>query len=358
MEINKVNEKVLNNERLSAEESFFLYTDADFFSLGKLANSIQEKKHPQNSVTFIVDSNITFTNVCISGCKFCAFYCKPTDSKAFVLSTDEILKKISELVNLGGTQVMLQGGLNPKLDLDYYVNLCRKIKENFNIHLHSFSPPEIDFLSKKHKKTHKEVLETLQKAGLDSMPGGGAEILVDEVRSIVSPNKINSQTWFEVMKSAHEIGMKTTATMVYGLGETIEQRIEHLMKIRELQDKTNGFRAFIPWSFSPKNTELEENRPSNGGGIEYLKMVALSRIVLDNIDNIQAGWVTEGPKMAQLALAFGANDLGGILIEEVVVASTGVAFKMNKDDMIYLIKSAGKIPAQRNTKYEIVRVFY
>lgn len=329
--------------------------DSDLFSLGRLADSIRQKKHPGNYMTFVIDRNITYTNVCISNCDFCAFYRSLDSADAYIMPKEEILKRVGELVKIGGTQVMLQGGLHPYLKIDYYTNLLESIKAHYDVHLHSFSPPEVVHIAKSSGLSIEEVLNRLKEAGLDSLPGGGAEILSDRVRRIISPNKIDTTIWLDVMRQAHKIGLRTTATMVYGMIETLEERINHLIKIRDLQDETGGFRAFIPWSFQPHRTRLNL-QPATG--IDYLKMVAISRLMLDNIDNIQAGWVTEGPKLAQLALAFGANDLGGILIDEVVVSSTGVAHKMGMKDMIRLIKDSGKIPAQRNTRYEILKVYY
>lgn len=360
--------KAYDGQRLSLEEGTLLLKQGDLFEIGELADYLCKKKHTDNTVTFIVDRNITFTNVCTVKCKFCAFYRTPKSTEAFLLSKDEIFNKIEELIKLGGTQIMLQAGLHPGIDLDYYLDLYSSIKQRFDIDIHSASPPEIAYLSKKSNLTIKEVLIRLKEAGLNSLPGGGAEILVDRVRQIVSPNKIKTDTWLEVMRSAHQIGMWTTATMVYGMVETLEERIIHLIRLRQLQDEsrlqstnrfdtsiTGGFRAFIPWSFQPGNTQLSDYCPASG--VDYLKMVSISRIMLDNIDNLQAGWVTEGPKLGQLALCFGANDMGGILMEEVVVKATGVEHLMDISSVVRLIKETGKIPAQRNTRYEILRRF-
>ena len=349
----EVLEKAYAGERLDAEEGAMLF-EADLISLGKIADKRRKLYHPQETVTFIIDRNITFTNICVLKCKFCAFSRDKGQKTAFILSKDEILKKIEELVKIGGTQVMLQGGVNPELSLDYYCDLLRSIKSKFDVWLHSLSPTEIYYLSKTSGISIKDVLLKLREAGLDSLPGA-AEILVDRVRRIVSPHKLTTAQWLRVMREAHSIGMKTTATMTFGMMETKMERIEHLLKIRELQDSTAGFRAFIPWTFSGANTEFSSLPAS--GGVDYLKTLAIARIILDNIPNIQAGWVTEGHKLAQIALFFGANDLGGTLMEEKVIKATGISHQMSANMAIELIKGTGKQPAQRNTRYEIVATF-
>lgn len=348
-------DKAFEGKRLTKEKGLCLLKEGDLLLLGLAADSAMKRLHPERVATFVVDRNITYTNVCITRCRFCAFYKDENSPESYLMPKGEILKKIGELISLGGTQIMLQGGLDPKLDLDYYIDLIKSIKSRFEIHLHSFSPPEVAHIARVSSLTIKDVLIKLKDAGLDSLPGGGAEILVDRVRREVSPSKITSQEWLGIMRTAHQIGMKTTATMVYGSIETYDERIEHLIKIRELQDETDGFSAFIPWSFQPNNTNLRSVKPASG--TEYLKMVAISRLMLDNVPNIQAGWVTEGQALAQLALSFGANDLGGILIEEVVVKSTGLVNTITKDEAIRLIRDSGKAPAQRNTRYQILKSF-
>ncbi|MBC8218926.1 MAG: dehypoxanthine futalosine cyclase, partial [Planctomycetes bacterium] len=305
--------------------------------------------------TFIIDRNISFKNVCIAGCKFCAFHKRPGQSGSFVMPIEEIVGRVKEAADLGATQIMLQGGLNPALDLRWYEQMLRAIKSNVEqIWLHSLSPAEVFWLALESNLTIEQTLERLRDAGLDSLPGGGAEILVDQVRQRVSPAKLTASQWFEVMETAHTMGMATTATMVYGLGETTAQRVEHLLRIRELQDRTDGFRAFIPWSFQSNNTQLP-HRPQTGA--DYLRVVALSRLVLDNIKHIQAGWVTEGPHMAQIALTFGADAFGGVLMEESVVKATGISFGMTVEQIISLIGETSMTPAQRNTEYKILRTF-
>ncbi|MBI2251966.1 MAG: dehypoxanthine futalosine cyclase [Armatimonadetes bacterium] len=337
--------------RINLKEALNLY-NKDLFYLGRIAQDIRKKLHPGKIVTFVIDRNINYTNICISKCKFCAFY-KTKDG--FLLSIEEILKKVKELVKLGGTQVMLQGGLHPKITLEYFISVFKKIKSKYPfIHLHSLSPPEIDHLAKISNLSIKEVIKKLKASGLDSLPGGGAEILVDRIKERVSPHKINSTLWLKIMETAHSLGLHSTATMVYNLGESLKERLIHLEKIRSLQDKTHGFKAFIPWSFSSKNTKI---KAFEGSGLDYLKTLAISRIFLDNIPHIHSGWVTEGKKLAQVALHFGANDLGGILIEEQVIKATGLNYQINLKEIIQLIKDAGFNGAQRNSFYEIIKYY-
>ncbi len=338
--------------RISKEVAIGLFS-LDIFTLGEMADDTRKKFHPDNYVTFIVDRNITFTNICMAKCKFCAFFANKRN-EAFLLSVDEILKKVEELVGIGGTQIMLQGGLNPELSLSWYCHLLSFIKSKFNVWLHSLSPSEIVFLSKKEGISIRDVLLSLKFAGLNSLPGA-AEILCDRVRKEVSPNKLNTNEWLNVMEIAHSIGMHTTATMTFGIIETIEERIEHLIKIRNLQDKTDGFKAFIPWTFSPKNTSF--SRLKQVSSLDYLKTLAISRIVLDNIPNIHSGWVTEGLGLAQIALFFGANDMGGILMDEEVIKKTGIEYHLNLSKMVNLIKNTGKTPAQRDSRYNIIKLF-
>lgn len=342
------------NKRISFNEGLSLLKEADLFTLGRLANNIRRELHPEAIVTFIVDRNINYTNKCSVRCKFCAFSVDINDKRGYVLSIEEIFKKIEEAVELGGTQILMQGGLNPELGLDFFENMFREIKKRFNVQIHSLSPPEIVFLSRLSKLTVTEVLRRLHSSGLDSLPGGGAEILVDRVRRMISPGKITADEWLNVMREAHKLGMRTTATMMFGSVETPEEIIEHLIKLRELQDETGGFTAFIPWSFQPGNTQLRI-RPATG--TDYIRILAVSRLMLDNIANIQASWVTQGLKVAQLALFFGANDMGNIMIEENVIASTGVKNSVRQDELIHVIREAGFIPAQRNTLYEIIKIY-
>ncbi|MDP8262690.1 MAG: cyclic dehypoxanthinyl futalosine synthase [Candidatus Ancaeobacter aquaticus] len=353
MNLDSILTKAREGKRLSIDEGTLLF-NADLVTLGAIAESRKAVHHKEPIVTFVIDRNITFTNVCVCQCDFCAFYVSPQSRKAFLLNEDEILKSVKELVDMGGTQVMLQGGLNPEVDLEYYLSILKKIKESFPVHIHSFSVAEIVYLSKKEGISAEEVLKKMQEAGLDSLPGA-AEILVDRVRKKVSPNKTSTSEWIEVMKSAHALNMHTTATMTFGMVETTRERMQHLECIRNLQDETGGFKAFIPWTFSPRNTKLSSLKAA--GGVDYLMMLAISRIYLDNFPHIHTGWVTEGEKLAQIGLMFGANDMGGILMDEVVVKATGINNSMTVDKIVHLIQSAGMIPAQRNSKYEIIRYF-
>jgi len=352
--------KALDGARVTVEEGERLYHDADLFDLGAAAAELAVRHNPaaRTRATFVVDRNINYTNICYTYCKFCAFYREPGDTKEGYLRTfAEICDKIDELVALGGTQVLMQGGHNPDLGIEFYTDLVKRVHERYpQVHVHSFSASEVQHISRVSRITIREVLERLKAAGLNSLPGGGAEILVDRVRQAVSPLKTKTAEYFEVHRTAHEIGLRSTSTMVYGLGETIGERMLHFDGYRTLQDRTGGFRAFIPWSFESESTEMTMPRRT---GDEYLRMLALSRIMLDNIPHLQAGWVTEGPKLSQIALAFGADDFGGILMEENVVSATGsdhLYSGVTKDEAIRMIREAGKVPVQRNTNYEVVRV--
>jgi len=323
--------------------------------LGAIADGIRWEIHPAGRVTFVIDRNINYTNICTSRCKFCAFFREKGDADAYVLSKEEIMSRIDEAVRLGATQIMLQGGLNPDLGIEYLEDLFRTIKSRFQIHLHSLSPPEIVHISRTSNMSIKETLSRLKDAGLDSLPGGGAEILEDNFRRRVSPGKISASEWLKVMEEAHGIGMLTTATMMFGAGESIRDRLIHLKQIRDLQDRTHGFTAFIPWTYQPENTELGGRRV---GGAEYLRMLAVSRIFLDNIPNIQASWVTQGLKIAQIALFFGANDIGSTMIEENVVRAAGATFRASLNELVGVIKEVGFAACQRDTLYtRIIRVW-
>ena len=365
------------SDRITKKEALSMLKSADLLDLGLTADIIRKQVHPEGVVSFVVDRNINYTNVCINKCTFCAFWRNEDDSDAYILDRDTLFEKIEETLDLGGTQLLIQGGLHPDLDINYYVDLLRSIKKRFEINIHGFSPPEICYIADSADLTLRETLQILRQAGLDSVPGGGAEILSDRVREILSPRKIKSSRWLKVMETAHLLGMRTTATMMFGSIESPEDIITHLESIRELQDRTGGFTAFIPWSFQPGNTELgvrdsgfgiskrKRTKPQpptpkpiqSATAVEYLKILALSRIYLDNIDNIQASWVTQGLKLAQVALRFGANDFGSTMIEENVVASTGISFRTSKHEIINTIRSAGFIPAQRDTCYNILRKY-
>ncbi|MGI6241605.1 MAG: Aminodeoxyfutalosine synthase [Candidatus Omnitrophica bacterium ADurb.Bin292] len=346
--------KRLAGERLTLEEGVELFS-CDLLDLGMAAQKLTPRVSPR-AVTFVVDRNISYTNVCTIGCDFCAFHCPPGSPEAFVLPLNAILRKVQELADEGGTQVLIQGGIHPDLELDDYLAMVRAIHEKFpQIQIHSFSAIEMDVLSKKSGVELPDLFRMFKAAGLNSLPGGGAEILVERVRQKISPKKISAERWLEVMAMAHEAGLKTTTTMVFGHIETKEERIVHLLKLRELQDKTNGFRSFIPWSFISTNTAMQGIRST--GGDDYLRTVAISRMMLDNIEHIQAGWLTEGMKLAQIALAFGCDDMGGTLIEDKVLEPTGIKVTTRREDLIRLIRDAGFVPVQRNTDYEVLKTF-
>jgi len=338
-------------KRISEKEAEVLLKEADLLRLGTLANSIKKRLHPKNVITYVVDRNINYTNVCVSKCLFCAFHKDLGAQDAYIISKKDLYEKINETIKLGGTQILLQGGIHPELNLDFYTDMLKYIKDNFSIHIHGFSPPEISYIAKKSLLTVRDTLLKLIEAGLNSIPGGGAEILSDKIRGKVSPNKCGKEEWLNVMRTAHKLGLKSSATMMFGHMEKTEHIIEHLKAIRDLQDETGGFTAFIPWTFQPDNTKIKVEKAT---AVEYLKVLSLSRIFLDNIKNIQASWVTQGDKIAQTALFFGANDLGSTMIEENVVAAAGVKFMLPKEEIIRLIKEAGFIPAQRDCFYNII----
>ena len=349
-------ERVIGGARLTNEEALELFS-CDLLSLGAAATQVRNRLHPGNVITFVVDRNVSYTNVCFVDCDFCAFYRRPGDKEGYTLSMDEIFAKIEELVNMGGTQVLIQGGVNPALALDYYLNLIASVHERFpQVHIHSFSVVEIDFIAKKSKMSVREVLTKFKEAGLNSLPGAGAEMLVERVRDLISPKKNSTERWLEIMKTAHDVGLRSTATMVFGHVETLEERVMHLDVLRKLQDETHGFRAFISWTLAPNGTpRMSHFEPASGE--DFLRTLAIARLYLDNFENIQSGWLTEGLKLGQVALSFGANDMGGTLLEDKVLEPTGIEVKTRKEDLVGLIQKAGYIPAQRNTNYEILRVF-
>lgn len=351
--LHSITTKLAGGVRLTRSEAIWLLTDAELLALGKLADGVRRRLHPDNRVTFVVDRNVNYTNVCESKCKFCAFYRDAGAPDAYLLAAEEIYAKIAELVAQGGTQLLMQGGLHPTLGIDFFEGLFREIKRRFpGVQNHSLSPAEITHIAAISKLTVSEALQRLNAAGLDSVPGGGAEILVDAIRREISPNKIGWEGWGAVMTEAARQGLPTTATMMFGSREQPADVVEHIFRIRALQEEGGSFTAFIPWTYQPGNTELGGTTAS---GVEYLKVLALSRIVLDNIPNIQASWVTQGAKMAQVALFFGANDLGGTMLEENVVAAAGCTFRMSREEMVEIIHDCGFRPAQRTTLYDIIR---
>ena len=345
--------KVLEGGRVDRAEALELYRHAPTHLLGQLADAIRARKHPERIVSYIIDRNVNYTNVCVARCNFCAFYRPVGSSEGYVLGFEEIFKKIDETIAVGGNQLLLQGGHNPDLPIAWYEDLFRGVKARYPaFKLHALSPPEVLHISRLHQIPVPAVIERLVAAGLDSIPGGGAEILVDRVRTLLNCyGKATSDEWLGVMRDAHRAGLRTTATMMYGTVETDEERIEHMMRLRELQDESGGFTAFITWSYQPQHTE-------RGGieatGVDYLRTLALARIVLDNFDNLQASWVTQGGKVGQLSLAFGANDMGSVMIEENVVRAAGASYCMDELEIVVNIEDAGFIPKRRNMHYEIL----
>lgn len=339
--------------RLNEREAEELLLHGDPIELGRRADA-ERRKRFDDTVTFIVDRNINYTNVCVNECRFCAFFRRRESRDAYLLTYDDILEKVRETVEAGGTQVMIQGGLYPDLGLEYYERMLSLIKSKYDITIHSFTATEIQHFARQAGISILDCLKRLQAAGLGSLPGGGAEILVDEIRRRVSPKKIMTDDWLHVMECAHSIGMESTATMVIGLGETMDQRVEHMEKIRRLQDKTGGFRAFITWTFQPGNTELGGEKTS---GWDYMRTLAMTRLYMDNVAHIQGSWVTQGERIGQLTLGFGADDLGSIMLEENVVRAAGTAYDMSIKKMAGLIRGAGRRPAQRDTEYRIIRRF-
>nr|WP_321467959.1 cyclic dehypoxanthinyl futalosine synthase [uncultured Desulfobulbus sp.] len=346
-----IREKLEAGERINGEEFLALSHEADLHQLGFFADTIRRRMHPEPVVSYVIDRNINYTDICISACKFCAFFKSPEDSSGQVLSREQLLEKIRETQAVGGTQILLQGGLHPDKPLEFYEDMLRFMKST-GIHIHGFSPPEVYHFSQLSGLSVANVLKRLIDAGLNSIPGGGAEILCDRVRNELAPRKCSADQWINVMEEAHRLGLRTTATMMFGHIETMEERLEHLQRVRDLQDRTGGFTAFIPWPFQPDHTPLAASRKiEKTTAINYLRMLALSRIFLDNIRNIQASWVTQGPKIAQLSLFFGANDFGSTMIEENVVAAAGVRFRLSEEEIRHLVRDAGFSPQQRLMDY-------
>jgi cyclic dehypoxanthinyl futalosine synthase len=353
-------DKALEGERITGDEALTLLRSRDLVAVGRVADELRNRKIDKRRVTFIVDRNVNYTNVCYTDCDFCAFYRRPGDTReGYLLPKAVIFKKIEETLALGGTALLMQGGHHPDLGVDYYEDLFSSIKARYPIHLHALSPSEIQHAARRSKVSIPEALTRLRDAGLDSLPGGGAEILVDRVRKIISPKKTTSAEWLGIMRDAQRIGMSTTATMMYGHVETLEERVEHMRRIRELQDETHGFRAFISWTFQRDGNRLgdvvrEEVRPTS---FDYLLTQAVSRIYLDNVDHIQSSWVTQGMKVGQVALSFGADDMGSVMIEENVVSAAGTTHRATAEDFVRAIKALGKIAVQRDTLYRDVRAW-
>jgi cyclic dehypoxanthinyl futalosine synthase len=353
LSIAELAEKVREGQRVTADEALALYRDAPTALLGRLADGIRARKHPGAVVTYIIDRNVNYTNVCVAKCNFCAFYRDVGSPEGYVLGFDELFRKIDETIAVGGVQLLLQGGHNPDLPLTWYEDLFRAVKTRYPaFKLHALSPPEVIHLSRLSQLPVPAVIDRLIAAGLDSIPGGGAEILVDRVRRLLHCyGKATSDEWLDVMRHAHHAGLRTTATMMYGTVESDEERLEHLLRLRALQDETGGFTAFITWSYQPDHTELAG---SEATGIEYLRTLAIARIVLDNFDNLQASWVTQGGKVGQLSLAYGANDMGSVMIEENVVRAAGASYCMDEVEIVRNIEDAGFAAKRRNMHYEML----
>ena len=355
----ELTEKVLAGERISTDQALVLYR-WPLEELGALANARRDLAKAKSYagrgneiVTYIVDRNINYTNVCNVYCKFCAFYRTEKDEDHYVLSFEQIDQKLDELSSVGGVQILMQGGHHPKLPFQWYIDLLHHIREKYpHINIHGFSPPEFQHFAATFRMPISEVISQFRKAGLGSIPGGGGEILVDRVRKKISPLKINSDQWLEVMQIAHELGLKSSATMMFGHVETIEERVEHLRRIRDQQDRSGGFTAFICWTFQPQHTVLKVKLPT--GVAEYLRTQALARIFLDNIENVQSSWVTQGPEIGQIALRYGANDFGSVMMEENVVSSAGTTFRLDEGQIESLIRAAGYEPRRRNNWYELL----
>src|SRR5580765_735211 len=351
--VEHIADKVRSGGRLDAAEALDLYRHAPTALLGRLADGVRARKHPEGLITYIIDRNVNYTNVCVAKCNFCAFYRDVGSPDGYVLGFDELFRKIDETIAVGGVQLLLQGGHNPDLPLTWYEDLFRAVKQRYpEFKLHALSPPEVIHLSRLSQLPVPVIIDRLIAAGLDSVPGGGAEILVDRVRTLLHCyGKATSDEWLDVMRHAHRAGLRTTATMMYGTVESDEERIEHLMRLRDLQDETNGFTAFITWSYQPQHTELGGREAT---GVDYLRTLAIARIVLDNFDNLQASWVTQGGKVGQLSLAYGANDMGSVMIEENVVRAAGAAYCMDEVEIVRNIENAGFAAKRRNMHYEIL----
>jgi cyclic dehypoxanthinyl futalosine synthase len=353
-------EQALGGERISDDDALMLLESRDLVSVGRVAHELRNRKADPGRITFIVDRNLNYTNICYTDCEFCAFYRRPGDTReGYLLPKPVIFKKIEETLALGGTGLLMQGGHHPDLGIDYYEDLFRSIKARYKIHLHALSPPEIQHIARRSKLTLWQTISRLRDAGLDSIPGGGGEILVDRVREEIAPKKTKTNEWLAVMRHAHRLGMSTTATMMYGHVETLADRVEHMHRIRELQDETGGFRAFISWTFQNDGNRLAgkvaaEDMPTS---FDYLLTQAVSRIYLDNVPHIQSSWVTQGMKIGQVALGFGADDMGSVMIEENVVSAAGTTHRTSTEELVHLIKALGKTPVQRDTLYRDVKVW-
>ena len=352
--IQPILDKTLAGERLTSEDCTALLESKDFVRIGLAADEIRRRKNDPEVVTYIIDRNINYTNVCNVVCTFCAFYRRPGKPDTYVHSIEEIEKRIDETIELGGTGVLMQGGLHPDFNIEWYEDLLRTLHAKYpGFQLHCFSPPEIHNISLISKLDYETIMQRLKDAGLNSLPGGGGEILDDEVRKRVS-TKCNTQEWLDVMRAVHKVGLRSTATMMFGIGDRVEHRVRHLQRVRDVQDETGGFTAFIPWTFQRENTALGRKITAEPTGIDYLQMLAVSRLFLDNIQHIQASWLTQGLKLGQTALRFGADDMGSIMIEENVVSAAGANTCANERDLRYQIREAGFTPQQRDILYNYI----
>jgi cyclic dehypoxanthinyl futalosine synthase len=353
-------DRALSGERITDGDAATLLRSRDLLAVGRAADELRNSRVDPDRITFVIDRNVNYTNICHTDCDFCAFYRRPGDTReGYLLPKPVIFKKIEETLALGGTALLMQGGHHPDLGVDYYEDLFTSIKARYPIHLHALSPPEVQHIARRSKLSIPETLTRLRDAGLDSLPGGGAEILVDRVRNLIAPKKTKSGEWLGVMRAAHRLGISTTATMMYGHVETLEERVEHLRRIRDLQDEHGGFRAFISWTFQADGNRLAASVPraTMPTSFDYLLTQAVSRIYLDNVAHIQSSWVTQGMKVGQVALSFGADDLGSIMIEENVVSAAGTTYRATTEDFVRAIKALGKTPVQRDTLYRDVRVW-
>ena len=353
--IQPILDRVLAGRRMTAEECATLLDSDDIARMGVAADEVRRRRHSDDVVTYIIDRNVNYTNVCNVVCTFCAFYRRPGKPDTYVKTFEEICQKIDETIALGGTGVLMQGGLHPDFRLEWYEDLLRALRAKYpDFQLHCFSPPEIHNIHLISKLPYEEIMARLKEAGLYSMPGGGAEILDDEVRKRVS-TKCTTDEWLDVMRATHRVGLRSTATMMFGIGDANVHRVRHLQRIRDLQDETGGFTAFIPWTFQRENTALGRRIKDEPTGVDYLKVLAVSRLFLDNVENIQASWLTQGLKLGQVALRFGANDMGSIMIEENVVSAAGAHFRADEKTLRHLIRAAGFRPQQRDILYRHVQ---
>jgi cyclic dehypoxanthinyl futalosine synthase len=358
MTVAEVLDKALSGERISDDEALTLLESRALVPIGRAADALRNRKVEPKQVTFIVDRNVNYTNICHTDCDFCAFYRRPGDrTEGYLLPKAVIFKKIEETLAIGGTALLMQGGHHPDLGVDFYEDLFRSIKGRYKIHLHALSPPEVQHIARRSKLSIPQTLSRLRDAGLDSLPGGGAEILVDRVREVIAPKKTKTAEWLGVMRDAHRLGISSTATMMYGHVETLSERVEHLRRIRELQDEMQGFRAFISWTFQPDGTRLAAKVTHYPTSFDYLLTQAVSRIYLDNVDHVQSSWVTQGMKVGQVALSFGADDMGSVMIEENVVSAAGTTHRATTDDFVRAIRALGKVPVQRDTLYRPLKVW-